>query len=171
MTPLSPVPRRRCRGRRPPSPRCICPPDRRTSSPRRSDRLCRSCRRATCRRRGRRSAPAPSRESRARRCRRTRAFARRIDAVHLAFVSRADEERPVASGHDGPDKRRRRFVDQLDRRPERELAASVDGQVVDLALQEVGLRRGLKELGRGRVQDGASERGGSTQRQEKRERL
>src|SRR5581483_2435143 len=51
-------------------------------------------------------------------------------------------------GGDRPHERGRRFVDEVERRTEHELAARIDRQVLDVAFQKVGLRRRLKEFGR-----------------------
>ena len=53
-----------------------------------------------------------------------RALALRVDAVDLAFVAGADKQRAVGPRHHGPEKRRRRLVDQLGHRAERELAVN-----------------------------------------------
>ena len=54
---------------------------------------------------------------------------------------------PSGAGITRPEKRRRRFVDQLGGGPEHQLPAAVDREILDFALQEVGLGGGLEEFG------------------------
>src|SRR5665213_4592674 len=77
-----------------------------------------------------------------------RALAVGADAVDLAVISRAEIERAVGRRRDGPDEWRRRFEDQIERGAEQQLAARVDRQVFDFALEEIALRCGLKEFRR-----------------------
>src|SRR5262249_20729801 len=78
-----------------------------------------------------------------------RPLALRVDLEDFAFVAAADKQRAVGLRGDRPQKRRGRFVHELGRRSERELAAAVDRQIVDVTLEELGLRRGLEEFRRG----------------------
>ena len=88
-----------------------------------------------------------------------RPFAVGAHPIHLALVAGAEVERAVSSGRNRPDKRRRRLVDEVDGRAEHELTAGINRQIVDFALQEIGLRGGLEKLrGRG-VQRSSEKRG------------
>ena len=75
-----------------------------------------------------------------------RALALGIDAEHATVVSGADENRSVRRGCHGPEKRCRRLIHQLCCRAEDKLSVSVDRQVLDFTLEEVGLRGGLEEF-------------------------
>src|SRR5262245_10798966 len=77
-----------------------------------------------------------------------RPFALPVDLEDPAFIPGPDKQRPVASRHQRPDKRRRGFVDELGRLAEQQLPSTVDRQVLDVALEKIGLRRGKKELRR-----------------------
>ncbi len=74
------------------------------------------------------------------------ALALGVDLEHLAFVAGAREQRPVRARDQRPEEGRRRFVHQLGRGPEHELAMAIDREALDIAFQEVGLRRRLEEL-------------------------
>src|SRR5262249_11278025 len=78
-----------------------------------------------------------------------RAFALRVDAEDLALVAGADEQRAVRRGDHRPQERRRSLVDLLGDRTERQLSVGVDREVLDVALEELTLRRCLEELRRG----------------------
>jgi hypothetical protein len=62
-----------------------------------------------------------------------------VDLEDLPLVPGAEEERAVGSGHQSPDERRGRFVDQLGRWTKQQLSAAVDRQVLDVAFEKVGL--------------------------------
>ncbi len=81
-----------------------------------------------------------------------RALALRVDLEDLAFVAGADEYGPVRLRDHRPQKRRRRFIDQLGGRSERQLAVAVDREILDVAFQEFALSGGLEEFGRRRLQ-------------------
>jgi hypothetical protein len=72
-----------------------------------------------------------------------------VDAVDAPVVAGADEQRSVRRRQHRPQERRWRLVDLLGGRPEQQLPAAVDGEVLDLAFEEFGLVSGLKELGGG----------------------
>ena len=74
-----------------------------------------------------------------------------VDAEDLALVAGADKQRTIAGREQRPEKRRRRLVDELGGGAEDELTVHVDRQVFDVAAEKIGLRLGLKEFRRGRV--------------------
>src|SRR4030095_10389552 len=89
----------------------------------------------------------------------------RVDLEDASFVAGADEQRAVGLRDHRPQKRRRRLVDELGRRAERQLAAAVDRQVFDVAFEEIVLRRGLEELGRRGVARQRQQEGGGRRQQ------
>jgi hypothetical protein len=75
-----------------------------------------------------------------------RSFALRIDSKDLALVAGADEQRAVGLRDHRPQKRRRRLEHELGGLAERQLAVAVNRQVLDVALEKIGLGRRLEEL-------------------------
>ena len=99
-----------------------------------------------------------------------RAVAVAIDAHDLAVVAGAEEHRLVRPGEHRPDKRHAGVVHAPHLGPEHQAAVFVDRQVLDVAAEEIGLRRGLPEAGRraGERSDSRASRGETVARRGRR---
>jgi hypothetical protein len=76
------------------------------------------------------------------------------DLQHLSFVARARPERAVGAGHERPDERRGGLGDLRRGRAEKDASVAVDRQVLDISLEEVGLRGDRPERRDGRREQG-----------------
>ena len=65
-----------------------------------------------------------------------RSLAAGVHLIDLPFVAAADIRRAVGRADHRPEKRRGRFVDELRRRTENELAVDVDREVFDVTLEK-----------------------------------